>query len=157
MRIDLSQHGLSDRSVDLQRFLDAQENTYDAALSELSSGRKSGHWMWFIFPQIRGLGRSRISSLYAIQSVTEAQEYLENKILRSRLVSCAEAVLLHRLRGPQEILGPVDSLKFQSSMTLFASVAPKEGIFFGCIEIFFCGQLDEKTLNILDDIERSSK
>lgn len=103
----------------LARFVAAQASVYPAALAELRAGRKRGHWMWFIFPQLAGLGRSSTARFYAIADIAEARDYLAHPILGPRLEECAQALLGHRGRRPETVLGPVDAVKLRSSMTLF--------------------------------------
>lgn len=103
----------------LQRFLDAQADTYAAALAELREGRKRSHWMWFIFPQLASLGRSGTAKFYGIADLAEARAYLADPVLGPRLIACAEAMLMHPDRSAEDILGPVDALKLRSSATLF--------------------------------------
>jgi uncharacterized protein (DUF1810 family) len=112
-------------SHDLQRFVDAQDSdgTYERALAELRAGRKTSHWMWFVFPQIAGLGQSEMSRRYAIASLEEALAYLEHPVLGPRLLACCSALLGHEGRSAERILGPVDAVKLRSSMTLFARAA----------------------------------
>ena len=130
---------------DLDRFLIAQEGVYDGALDELRGGRKSGHWMWFIFPQIAGLGRSTMSQRYAIGSLDEAHAYLAHPVLGARLRECAEAVLSVRGRSAEEILGPIDAVKLRSSMTLFHRAAPEDPVFREVIDRYYGRRLDDAT------------
>ena len=119
---------------DLERFVAAQDarGTYASALAELRSGRKTGHWMWFVFPQIAGLGLSETSRRYAISSLDEARAYLAHPVLGPRLEESARALLELDGRTATEILGPVDAMKLRSSMTLFARAAPEEPLFREC-------------------------
>ena len=119
---------------DLSRFLVAQEGIYDKALAEIRRGRKSSHWMWFIFPQMRGLGHSETAQRYAIGSLEEAQQYLCHPLLGPRLKQCV--VELQDLVGPtaEEVFGLIDAMKLRSCLTLFAEAAPKEGIFSAALE-----------------------
>jgi uncharacterized protein (DUF1810 family) len=135
--------------MDLQRFIEAQAEMYVTALAEIRRGRKRSHWMWFIFPQILGLGSSPISRHYAIRDCAEAIAYLDHPILGSRLVECTEAALLVDIPAV-EIFGPLDALKLCSCMTLFEHAAEPQGIFTRAIENFFQGRRDLKTLEILD-------
>ena len=132
---------------DLERFVSAQDSggTYDQALAELQLGRKSGHWMWFIFPQIAGLGHSAASRTYAISSLAEARAYLEHDVLGPRLLECAQALTNHAGRAAEDILGGIDARKLQSSMTLFLRAAPGETVFKTVLAQFFDGQPDEAT------------
>lgn len=122
---------------------------YDDVLSELRSGRKSTHWMWFIFPQIAGLGHSETSRLYAIIGTAEAEAYLGHPVLGPRLVECCDTLLALDGMSAKEILGSPDDLKLKSSMTLFASVSPGQSIFARVLERYYGGSHDQKTLDIL--------
>jgi uncharacterized protein (DUF1810 family) len=133
----------------LERFVDAQHGVYDTALAELRAGHKRTHWMWFIFPQIEGLGHSAMAQRYAIRSADEAAAYLAHPVLGPRLRACAAAVASHHDRGVDEIFGHPDNLKFHSSMTLFADIAPDEAIFQTCLDQFFDGRPDPATLERL--------
>jgi uncharacterized protein (DUF1810 family) len=132
---------------DLQRFVEAQDSggTYDRALAELRGGRKVSHWMWFVFPQIAGLGRSPIAARFAISGLEEARAYLAHPVLGPRLVESAGALAGQRDRSAVEILGDVDALKLRSSMTLFARAAPDEPVFAAVLERYFDGQADPET------------
>jgi uncharacterized protein (DUF1810 family) len=138
-----------DDPYDLQRFVDAQDPVFEQVCSELRQGRKQGHWMWFIFPQIRGLGQSGMSVRYAIASRREAEAYLEHSILGTRVRECARLVNLLEGRSIEQIFGCPDYLKFRSSMTLFASVAPETQIFRDALQKYFDGALDPLTLERL--------
>jgi uncharacterized protein (DUF1810 family) len=132
---------------DLERFVEAQAPVYGTALAELRAGRKRSHWMWFVFPQIEGLGRSPVSRRYALRSLEEARAYLGHPVLGPRLTECTEAVLSHAgARTAQGIFGSPDDLKFHSSMTLFHRAAPEEALFRQALEAFFAGEEDEETL-----------
>jgi len=134
----------------LERFVAAQERSYAQALAELRRGRKESHWMWFIFPQIAGLGTTEMSRLYAIRSRDEAARYLAHPLLGSRLVECAAAVLGHADRAAERIFGGIDEMKFRSSMTLFAAVAGEgQPIFAQAIAAFYGGEPDGNTLALL--------
>jgi uncharacterized protein (DUF1810 family) len=130
----------------LERFVDAQQGVYDQALAELRAGRKRSHWMWFIFPQIAGLGQSEMARRYAIASTDEAAAYLAHPVLGPRLRTCAAAVAAHDDRKADDIFDYPDNLKFHSSMTLFADVAPDEAMFQTCLDRFFDGAGDPATL-----------
>jgi uncharacterized protein (DUF1810 family) len=130
----------------LERFVDAQAGVYDQALAELRAGRKRSHWMWFIFPQIAGLGQSDMARRYAIASTDEAAAYLAHPVLGPRLRTCAAAVAAHDDRPADAIFDYPDNLKFHSSMTLFADVAPDEAVFQTCLDRFFDGAGDPATL-----------
>ena len=136
---------------DLNRFVEAQEATYEQALAEIREGRKRSHWMWFIFPQFAGLGFSPTSQRYAIRSVAEAEAYLRHPILGRRLVECAEAVLAVEGKSATEIFGHPDDLKLRSSATLFASVASPGSVFHRILEKYFQGAADPQTLRLIDD------
>lgn len=134
---------------DLDRFVKAQQSIYDTALGELVAGRKRSHWMWFIFPQIHGLGRSDTARFYAISGRAEAQGYLAHPVLGPRLADCTNAMLGHSNLSPHDILGSPDDLKFRSSMTLFAAVADKGSSFETAIRTFYAGAYDQATLRML--------
>jgi uncharacterized protein (DUF1810 family) len=136
-------------SFDLERFVMAQENEFEAALRELHRGRKTGHWIWFIFPQLVGLGRSEMSRRYGIGSIEEARAYLGHPVLGSRLRTCVEAVLATRGRTAEQMFGPLDARKVRSSMTLFHRAAPDEPLFTEMLERFYGGDLDEATDRLL--------
>jgi uncharacterized protein (DUF1810 family) len=133
----------------LQRFLTAQAEDYDCALRELQRGRKESHWIWYIFPQVAGLGHSRMAREYAIQSREEAGAYLAHPVLGARLQECCEAVLKHRGKEIENIMGYPDDLKLRSSMTLFAMISPKDNVFQTVLEAFYSGQRDERTVAFL--------
>ena len=133
----------------LSRFLNAQEDDYETAFNEIRSGQKLSHWMWYIFPQIDGLGFSPTSRLYAIKSTAEAEAYLSHPILGTRLLQCAEAALQVEGRTAFEIFGSPDDMKLRSCATLFASVSPKGSVFDQLIEEYFEGVRDNKTLELL--------
>jgi uncharacterized protein (DUF1810 family) len=134
---------------DLQRFVLAQDRVFDGVLSELRAGRKTSHWMWFIFPQIRGLGRSPVSLEYAISSREEARAYLQDPVLGPRLKQCTRLVLEVQGRSVEDIFGSPDDMKFRSSMTLFAQFSPEDDIFQQALEKFFAGVPDQLTLDRL--------
>ena len=134
-------------SPSLERFLDAQRPTYPAALAELRAGRKTGHWIWFIFPQIAGLGRSETSRFYAITSLEEARAYVAHPVLGARLRQCATALLAieNRSATATDILGATDALKLRSSMTLFHRAASGDPLFREVLDRFFNGIADPAT------------
>jgi uncharacterized protein (DUF1810 family) len=135
---------------DLQRFLAAQAHTHDQALAELERGHKQSHWMWFVFPQIAGLGQSATARRYAIASRDEASAYLAHWVLGSRLIQCTAAMLRHAGRPPEAILGSIDAMKFHSSMTLFDAVAEgSQPIFAKALAAFHGGERDRRTLELL--------
>jgi len=133
----------------LERFSSAQQAIYPQVVSELRAGYKTSHWMWFVFPQIRGLGRSPISLEYAISSRQEAAAYLQHPILGPRLKECTQLVLDVENRSAEEIFGSPDDLKFRSSMTLFAQVSPDDDIFARALQQYFHGVQDQLTLDRL--------
>ena len=133
----------------LDRFVRAQDGVFDRVLRELRSGVKMGHWMWFIFPQIKGLGQSPISIEFAISSQNEARAYLQHSVLGPRLKECTRLVLLVEGRSVEEIFGSPDDMKFRSSMTLFAQVSPDDDIFLRALQKYFGGVPDRLTLDRL--------
>jgi uncharacterized protein (DUF1810 family) len=134
---------------DLQRFLDAQAHTYDQALQELRAGQKRTHWMWFVFPQLAGLGRSGMAQRFAISGLPEARAYVGHPALGRRLVESARALTDLDTDDPEAVFGPVDARKLQSSMTLFAQAAPEEPVFREVLDHYFGGALDEGTTSRL--------
>ena len=130
----------------LQRFVDAQAPVYDAVVRELVAGEKRSHWMWFVFPQIAGLGFSPTSVFYAISSLDEAKAYLAHPALGLRLRDCTRLVLVAEGRTARQIFGAVDEMKFRSSMTLFARAEPGASVFEDCLDAFFAGDRDPATL-----------
>jgi len=136
---------------DLDRFVAAQNSggTYDQALGELQVGRKSGHWMWFVFPQISGLGKSATSRKYAISSLAEARAYLDHEVLGPRLLECALVLANHADQSAEDIFGGIDAKKLRSSMTLFLRAAPGETVFKTVLAQFFDGEPDPATDEIL--------
>lgn len=133
----------------LQRFLDAQAPVFDAVCAELRAGRKQSHWMWFIFPQLRGLGHSAMAQRYGLASRTEAQAYLQHPVLGARLKECMALLLAHRDLSADDILGDIDALKLRSCATLFAAVAPQEPVFAQVLQQFYLGQRCHRTLELL--------
>jgi len=134
---------------DLQRFVDAQKRNYDDALAELKAGRKTSHWMWYVFPQIAGLGFSAMAQTYAIGSLAEAKAYLSHPVLGPRLRECVAAVNAVTGRTAHEIFGSPDDVKFRSSLTLFAAAAPEEPLFGQALAAYFGGEPDPRTLEAL--------
>ena len=134
---------------DLARFVEAQATTYDRALAELRLGRKESHWMWFIFPQIAGLGQSPMARRYAIRSLREATAYLAHPVLGPRLLECAEAVLAIEHRPAIEVFGQPDDVKLRSSATLFALVSQPPSIFDRVIDKYFGGERDDRTIRLV--------
>jgi uncharacterized protein (DUF1810 family) len=135
---------------DLDRFLAAQEHVYDGVLEELRRGRKTGHWIWFIFPQVAGLGHSAMSQHFAINSLNEARAYLAHPVLGTRLRECAGVVLATRGRTAEEIFGSTDAMKLRSCMTLFHRAAPDEPVFVQVLDRYYGGGADEATDARLD-------
>jgi uncharacterized protein (DUF1810 family) len=134
----------------LQRFVDAQARNYDQALAELRRGRKTSHWMWYVFPQIAGLGASAMAQTYAIGSLAEARAYLAHPVLGARLRDCVAATLAVQGRTAHEIFGSPDDLKVRSSLTLFVQAAPDEPLFREALAKSFDGEPDPRTLEKLD-------
>ncbi len=134
---------------DLHRFVEAQAAIWPAALAELRAGRKQSHWMWFVFPQIAGLGRSPMAVHYAIRSVDEARAYLADPVLGARLREGVATMLAHGGRSAESILGGIDALKFRSSLTLFETVAAEPALFARALDVFYGGGRDERTLELL--------
>ena len=136
---------------DLKRFVSAQAPVFDTALAELEAGDKKSHWMWFVFPQLAGLGESFMAQFYGIGSIEEARAYLAHELLGERLIRCTRAVLAIEDRSLHAVFGSPDDMKFRSSMTLFASAAPKgDGIFGQALDQCCGGLADERTLGILE-------
>ena len=134
----------------LERFVGAQGGgVYEQALRELRAGAKRGHWMWFVFPQVAGLGRSSTAQHYALAGLEEARAYLTHTVLGPRLVECAQALLELSGRDPVRVLGSVDAVKLRSSMTLFEAAAPDERVFAEVLERWFDGERDEATTSRL--------
>jgi uncharacterized protein (DUF1810 family) len=130
----------------LQRFVDAQAPVYEQVLRELRAGRKASHWMWFIFPQIAGLGHSPMAQRFAISGRAEAESYLQHAVLSPRLTECTRLVNQQAGRAIEDTLGDIDGLKFRSSMTLFAKVAKDNAIFVEAIQKYYGGNFDELTM-----------
>jgi len=139
----------TDQSKSLGRFLDAQKGVYEKALNEIRKGRKTSHWMWFIFPQIKGLGRSDIAEYYGIESLDEAKAYLSNDILSERLLEICEVLLNLEENDPAVIFGYPDNLKLKSSMTLFALADPNCPIFQAVLDKLYDGKQDTETRKIV--------
>lgn len=136
-------------SDDLSRFEDAQDGVYPSALAEIRSGRKRGHWMWFIFPQIYGLGSSDMARYYAIKNKAEAIDYLQHPMLGKRLIEISQELLKLRTNNAEEVFGTIDSLKLRSCMTLFSLLGNSNPVFNEVIKKFFDGP-DKKTLALLE-------
>ena len=138
-------------SSDLERFVEAQDQggTYEQALAELRRGRKTSHWMWFVFPQVAGLGRSSMAQHYALSGLEEARAYLAHPVLGPRLRESCEALLEGSRASADEVLGSVDAMKLRSSVTLFARADSDEPLFTAVLERFFNGEPDERTIQLL--------
>jgi len=139
-------------SANLSRFIEAQEKSYSIALEEIKKGRKQGHWMWYIFPQIQGLGYSSTSQYYAIQNIEEATEYLNHKVLGIRLIEICDELLKLDGNDAYSIFGTPDHLKLKSSVTLFSKVENANHVFMAVLEKFFDNKPDNLTLKKLDDL-----
>jgi uncharacterized protein (DUF1810 family) len=133
----------------LNRFTEAQETTYEKAFSEIRHGKKETHWMWFIFPQIRGLGNSETSKYYAIEDINEASEFLKDSILRGRLIKICHELLELQINDAHKIFGAPDDLKLKSCMTLFLSLKETNPVFKLVLDKFFNGEPDVKTLDLI--------
>ncbi|PTQ76278.1 uncharacterized protein (DUF1810 family) [Nitrosomonas oligotropha] len=146
------EHVMADKSdpYELDRFIQAQTQDFEIALTEIYSARQRSHWMWYIFPQFAGLGFSAISQCYAIRSAAEARAYLNHHILGARLIQCIEALLAIDGRSAHEIFGSPDDMKLKSCATLFASVTPKGSAFECLLEKYFQGERDQQTLSLMD-------
>jgi uncharacterized protein (DUF1810 family) len=140
-----------DDPSELQRFVDAQDSggTYEQALAELRAGSKRSHWMWFVFPQVAGLGRSPTAQHFAVSGLDEARAYLAHPVLGPRLVEAARALTELPGRDADRVLGPVDAVKLRSSMTLFAAADPDEPVFAQVLDQYFAGERDEATTDRL--------
>ena len=138
----------------LQRFIDAQEKDYETALAEISQGRKRSHWIWYIFPQIQGLGFSETSKFYAIKNIEEAAEYLKHPVLGERLIRICHALIKNPGDDANKIFGSPDDMKLKSSMTLFAELPGTDPVFQKVLDKFFNGTRDSKTIEILTSQKR---
>ena len=141
---------MTDR-YNLHRFVEAQGTNYDEALSELRAGQKRTHWMWYVFPQLAGLGNSPMSARYSIRSEEEARAYLEHPILGRRLIECAEAVLAIGNKAAHDIFGSPDDMKLRSCATLFAHVSPPGSVFKRILDQYYSSEPDPKTLSLLSN------
>jgi uncharacterized protein (DUF1810 family) len=139
------------RADGIERFVDAQDRVHDQVVAELRRGRKTSHWMWFVFPQLRGLGRSETARFYGLASADEARAYLAHPVLGPRLRECVALVLDVDGRSVHEIFGSPDDLKLRSCLTLFAHIAPDDGLFQRALDRLFGGERDERTLALLDE------
>lgn len=140
---------MQDDPFDLARFVAAQVRDYPAALTELNAGLKTGHWIWYILPQLRGLGTSRMSDYYGIASLAEARAYLAHPVLGPRLRECVNAISAHEERTAKQILGDVNALKFRSCLTLFNAADGSGSPFNDALRRFFAGKSDQRTLALL--------
>ncbi len=134
----------------LERFVRAQERDYATALAELKSGRKRTHWIWYVLPQLKGLGLSRMSEVYGIASLEEARAYLAHPLLGARLRECTEALLEHSDSPAPHILGDIDATKFKSCLTLFKAADAPQSVFVQALDTFFKGEPDRRTLDLLN-------
>ena len=134
---------------ELDRFIRAQEYNYSDALKEIKNGKKTTHWMWYVFPQIKGLGKSDTAKLYAIKDLQEAKDYLNNEILSNRLEQVCKALLDLDCNDVYKIFGSPDDMKLKSSMTLFEIAAPENKIFKRVLDKYFNGERDQKTIEII--------
>ncbi len=141
----------------LARFTNAQERDYSTALAELKAGQKRSHWVWYVFPQIAGLGRSETSRFYAIASLAEAESYLHHPVLGARLQECAAAILAVKNRSALQIMGSPDDVKLWSCMTLFAHVAGPDSVFVRVLDAYFGGRQDAETLRLLEQAPAGTK
>jgi uncharacterized protein (DUF1810 family) len=142
---------MSSSAFSLNRFLDAQQKDYSIALSEIKNGKKRSHWMWYIFPQIHGLGFSETSKFYAIKNIAEADNFLKHPVLGKRLIEICNELLHLKTNDPHEIFGSPDDLKLGSSMTLFSSLPNTNPVFQKVLDKFFNGKKDEKTLQLINE------
>jgi uncharacterized protein (DUF1810 family) len=133
-------------------FIQAQNTIYPSVIKELTAGHKRTHWMWFIFPQVKGLGHSKMSRRFAIDSLEQAKAYLQHEVLGARLIECAELLLLHPDKSALDIFGSPDNLKLQSSLTLFAFAAGNKCVFEQLLYQFFAGSYDINTIKMLRQI-----
>lgn len=136
-------------NTDITRFLDAQNKLYLTAFSEIKKGKKQSHWMWFIFPQIKGLGKSNVSTYYALANVNEAKEFLSHPILAKHLIEITKLLLTFKRKSIESILGELDARKLCSSMTLFAQVEGADPVFQETLDAFFSGYSDPLTVSII--------
>jgi uncharacterized protein (DUF1810 family) len=146
---DATDPGVAGDPHDLGRFVQAQEGVYERALAEVRGGRKRSHWMWYVFPQLDGLGSSPTAKRYAIRSAAEAEAYLAHPVLGPRLAACAEAALGVQGRSAAEVFGSPDDLKLRSCATLFACVSPAGSVFHRLLDRYFRGERDATTLRLL--------
>ena len=138
-------------AYDLNRFRKAQNGDYDLALSEIKAGRKRSHWIWYIFPQLKGLGMSGMAEYYGLQDLNEAKAYLSDPVLRKRLIEISNALLALDSSDPGSVMGYPDDLKLRSCMTLFSEADPDEPVFRKVLDKFYDGRKDKITLDLLKD------
>ena len=140
---------MADDPFDLQRFVDAQRDDYERALAELTRGRKTTHWMWYVLPQLRGLGSSGMATRYGIASLDEARAYLAHPVLGPRLMACVDAMNALPETDPRRVLGAIDGVKFRSCLTLFLAADPGNAALRTALDKFYAGQADVRTLTLL--------
>ena len=133
----------------MNRFIDAQNYMYETALTEIKNGMKISHWIWFVFPQLRGLGRSDMAYKYGINGIEEAKEYLAHPVLFARLTEISEALLVHKNKDIEYIMGGIDAMKLRSSMTLFALASEENSVFHQVLDCFYNGEMDEYTIKLI--------
>ena len=133
----------------LDRFLEAQKRMYETALKEIKNGEKESHWMWYIFPQLRGLGKSQMAYVYGINGIEEARQYLAHPTLSTRLLEITEALLEHKDKPAYKIFGDIDDMKLQSCMTLFSIISENNSVFHQALNCFFDGEQDLNTLDLI--------
>ena len=150
MTSDQSGCTVNEDNEDLHRFIEAQEPVFQNVIRELQAGAKRSHWMWFIFPQIAGLGHSRTARFYAIKTISEAKEYMAHPVLGMRFIACTQILITHDGISAIDIFGDTDAMKLQSSMTLFAHVTEPNSVFQQTLDKYFDGELDRRTLDLID-------
>jgi len=141
---------MENSKFDAARFINAQKHSYETALAEIRSGKKTSHWMWYIFPQLKGLGRSSTSDYYGLNGTADAREYIDNPVLGARLIEISNALLIHKDKTAVEIFDTTDAKKLKSCMTLFREAAPEIKVFGEVLEQFFKGKIDYRTIGLLE-------